>query len=83
MSLLTTPRPSDRTACSPLQVSGWPAMAKQRLPWTTQMAKGQSLLPQCHCPCAVVAQLWCALCAGPNVLFLSEHSLGFELRREG
>lgn len=83
MFLPTAPRPSGSAAGSPLQVSGWSLRDKQRLPGTSQMASGQSLSPHCHCPCAVVAPLWCALCAGPKVSFLSEHGLGVELRKTG
>lgn len=56
-------------------------MDKQRPPQTIQMANDQSRLPQGHCDCALVVPQWCELCIGPNVLFLSEHSLGAELRK--
>lgn len=54
---------------------------KQGSPQTVQRANRQPLLPQGHCLCALGVRQWCVLHIGPTALFLSERSLGAELRK--
>lgn len=80
LSLLTIPRPPDSAACSPFQVSGSSVVSRDFLRpsrWVTASLFSLSVTVP------VMAQLWCVLCTGPNVLILSEHSFGAELRRIG